>query len=308
MGIKFLCPNGHKLHVKSFLSGKKAICPKCGARVTVPEADANTVIDLDLGSPAGGSSADILAAAESSIVTNAGRAPATASSAAPAGASTKTAGARVAAAEMTAPAASSAATSDSPKPPGGNPIDEAPGAVWYVRPATGGQFGPASGEIMRAWITEGRVGASSLVWRAGWADWRSAAATFPELGSLLASPAAVAPAKAVVPNAAASPVINANGALARGETDVPLGQAVETVPVGGPGGPVAPRPVALGPAGVPGVRKRKRKNDVSLMASAILIVISIILVIGVILVFRAQSEPDASETQEKPPAKEVLPI
>jgi len=37
MGIKFLCPNGHKLNVKSFLKGKKAICPKCGARVLVPD-------------------------------------------------------------------------------------------------------------------------------------------------------------------------------------------------------------------------------------------------------------------------------
>ena len=70
-----------------------------------------------------------------------------------------------------------------------DPIDEAPGAVWYVRPATGGQFGPASGEIMRTWIDEGRVGASSLVWRAGWAEWRPAAATFPQLAGCWRSPA-----------------------------------------------------------------------------------------------------------------------
>lgn len=36
MGIRFLCPNGHKLNVKSFLAGKRAICPDCGARVLVP--------------------------------------------------------------------------------------------------------------------------------------------------------------------------------------------------------------------------------------------------------------------------------
>ncbi len=36
MGIKFFCPNGHKLNVKTFLGGKKAICPKCGAKVLVP--------------------------------------------------------------------------------------------------------------------------------------------------------------------------------------------------------------------------------------------------------------------------------
>ena len=38
MGIKFRCPNGHKLHVKSFLAGKKGVCPKCGIRVDVPLA------------------------------------------------------------------------------------------------------------------------------------------------------------------------------------------------------------------------------------------------------------------------------
>ncbi len=36
MGIRFLCPNGHKLNVKSFQAGKRAICPECGAKVVVP--------------------------------------------------------------------------------------------------------------------------------------------------------------------------------------------------------------------------------------------------------------------------------
>jgi hypothetical protein len=38
MGIRFLCPNGHKLNVKSFLAGKRAICPDCGAKVIVPDS------------------------------------------------------------------------------------------------------------------------------------------------------------------------------------------------------------------------------------------------------------------------------
>jgi hypothetical protein len=37
MGIRFSCPSGHKLNVKSFLAGKRAICPECGAKVIVPE-------------------------------------------------------------------------------------------------------------------------------------------------------------------------------------------------------------------------------------------------------------------------------
>jgi hypothetical protein len=36
MGIKFTCPNGHKLNVKPFLAGKRAVCPKCGVKMRVP--------------------------------------------------------------------------------------------------------------------------------------------------------------------------------------------------------------------------------------------------------------------------------
>ena len=38
MGIRFSCPNGHKLNVKTFLAGKRAICPDCGAKVIVPNS------------------------------------------------------------------------------------------------------------------------------------------------------------------------------------------------------------------------------------------------------------------------------
>jgi hypothetical protein len=40
MGIRFTCPNGHKLHVKEFLAGKRAICPDCGVKLVVPSATA----------------------------------------------------------------------------------------------------------------------------------------------------------------------------------------------------------------------------------------------------------------------------
>jgi hypothetical protein len=75
-----------------------------------------------------------------------------------------------------------------------DPIAEAPHAVWYVRPASGNQFGPAAGDIMRRWIAEGRVAGDSLVWREGWADWKSASTIFPDLaggGSGSASPGGV---------------------------------------------------------------------------------------------------------------------
>ena len=69
-----------------------------------------------------------------------------------------------------------------------DPIDEMPDAVWYVRPPSGGQFGPAAGQIMRTWIAQGRVPGDALVWRAGWPQWQSAGTVFPNLGAHLAPP------------------------------------------------------------------------------------------------------------------------
>lgn len=40
MGIRFSCPNGHKLNVKGHLAGKRAICPQCGSKVIVPNVPA----------------------------------------------------------------------------------------------------------------------------------------------------------------------------------------------------------------------------------------------------------------------------
>jgi hypothetical protein len=60
-------------------------------------------------------------------------------------------------------------------------IDEAPDAIWYVRPRAGGQYGPAKGDVLRKWISEGRIAPDALVWREGWADWQLAGPVFPDL-------------------------------------------------------------------------------------------------------------------------------
>jgi len=47
MGIRFNCPNGHKLNVKEHLAGKRAVCPNCGAKVTIPPAESAAVAAND---------------------------------------------------------------------------------------------------------------------------------------------------------------------------------------------------------------------------------------------------------------------
>src|SRR5262245_51455506 len=122
MGIKFHCPNGHKLNVKSFLAGKKGVCPKCGTKVRIPVASEAALADAELEeSDASEDPAKSNGSGGSATV----RAPAV--SAAPA--------------EAVVAAVGSDGTND--------PIAEAPAAIWYVRPPTGGQYGPAKGDIMR---------------------------------------------------------------------------------------------------------------------------------------------------------------
>jgi hypothetical protein len=268
MGIKFLCPNGHKLHVKAFLSGKKAICPKCGVRVVVP-ADGQQVDDSPLSADSDDSQA-------------------TAQSEARSGGDSK-------ADDAASPKVAPAALTD--------PIDDAPTAVWYVRPATGGQFGPASGEIMRGWIAEGRVGASSLVWRAGWQEWRAASAIFPQLSSLLASPGvSVGPPKPVAASMA-SPLPNQQaGSAPLAAAGLPMGQVVQSVAANVVAGPE--EPVAV-PAISPGLRKKRRNRDVSLYASAILLVVSVILVVILVIVWRRQEGPTESETPDNEAATDI---
>jgi hypothetical protein len=169
-------------------------------------------------------------------------------------------------------------------------IAAAPAAVWYVRPATGGQYGPASGQIMRSWLEQGRVGANSLVWRDGWNEWRSAADVFPELGARLTAPSAAVGPPSV-------PAANGMPALPAG---LPLGHVVEGVPTL----PPSLNPPPTMPPLAQAVRKRRRKNDARLIYSAILAVVSLILIIVLVLVFQWQSAPSEAPSQEPPPADE----
>jgi hypothetical protein len=54
VGIRFHCPNGHKLNVKSFLAGKRGICPKCGVKLVIPaesESDSDVLTADPVASP-----------------------------------------------------------------------------------------------------------------------------------------------------------------------------------------------------------------------------------------------------------------
>lgn len=269
MGIRFHCPNGHKLHVKSFLAGKRGVCPQCGTSVEIPmeseELGAGSRRELKAELKAVGSLSNSATAlldaptAESripdfddivlpqtstastvksfspsvgngepifdesmflsSLVPNTpaptAKAPAPAApspdAAVPNPVNMPPTPVSVSPASPASPAVPTPIPSTAPvlppsvsvpgaPVPGGlpangfplpasmamapaDPISEAPMAIWYVRPAGGGQYGPARGDVMRKWLGEGRVTTDSLVWREGWPDWRAANKVFPDLGT-----------------------------------------------------------------------------------------------------------------------------
>jgi hypothetical protein len=213
MGIRFYCPNGHKLHVKSFQAGKRGICPHCGTSMDIPlestrgsrRSSRKSKQDRqDTSSPpkVPSSSDDAAQSTQTPdvplpsaeiglLITDDSPAdlgvdwsavevePAVAKAAVPKAAVPKTAVPKAASAP--AVAIEPEATPPSPQDAKNDPLAEAPDAVWYVRSPTGDQFGPANREVMRTWIAEGRVSPDSLVWREGWRDWREAASIFPDL-------------------------------------------------------------------------------------------------------------------------------
>ena len=203
MGIKFNCPQGHKLNVKSFLAGRRGICPHCDVRFRIPMESGGTAELIVKGDRSKGDATRLTAEMQDQpqsgaavTATQATVSPAGMAQAAAAGTFTENVGAN--------PQAASAAAGYS-APTSSDPISENPNAVWYVRPRSGGQYGPAAGDILREWINEGRVAGDSLVWCEGWPDWRQASSVFPQLAGAVSFPS---------PVPSASPVASAGGATA----------------------------------------------------------------------------------------------
>lgn len=225
MGIRFYCPNGHKLHVKAFQAGLRGICPYCGTPVDIPlqstrpsskeerlarkraargQGAGDQPIPI-LQKPAGGVSGG-RAGAQASAVGNGGQpSPAAGGNAgmaarSPPGAAEATVprgkgfggahGGQVRAEDrpVAAPGGAAPAGTQPVAPPPAvqathnlSVLDEAPNAVWYVRPSAGGQYGPATPDVIRVWLAEGRIAGDTLVWREGWRDWREAGEVFPQM-------------------------------------------------------------------------------------------------------------------------------
>lgn len=174
MGIRFNCHVCNKpLHVKFFQAGKRGRCPHCQNRFRVPNEDADFSIPLE--SPSGES-------AKAEVRENP-----------PASTLEQEDVAAVATLEQ-APVAPLPV--ESPKKPAADSE-----ARWFVRPPSGGVYGPADTRTLTSWIAQRRVTADSYIWREGMEIWRIAIELMPdafgsELGTVTeatAPPPVVAP-------------------------------------------------------------------------------------------------------------------
>lgn len=185
MGIRFYCPNGHKLHVKEFQAGRRGVCPYCGVDVDIPLTSTRESSkgksahkrsdeeDVNLNAIAPNAAPDAL----NSVNYNHAIAD-------PAEGASFTSARQDREIELSAPIERNVVipeptpAASAPKP---DPFAEAPTALWYVRPAAGGQYGPATAEIMKTWLDEGRISDDSMVWREGWDNWKNAADVFEQI-------------------------------------------------------------------------------------------------------------------------------
>lgn len=173
MGIRFLCPNGHKLNVKSYLAGKRGICPQCDAKFLVPKTSGSQADAIDesvADEPTEQTQVDTEQQPQADF------------------------------AEPPPPPAPTVAATTA------EVTTEAPPVVWHVRTATGEQFGPANTETMTGWVAEGRVAVDSWVWRTGWPDWKTGGQAITQLNVPPPDPTQTAPpAPEATPDADALP-------------------------------------------------------------------------------------------------------
>jgi len=238
MGIRFACHVcGKHLNIKRELAGRRGVCPSCTARFRIPLEDAETSAPVE--------SATSAVAQASSAAT-----PATATSPASAALATSfepdgqlnripsdhgdgidndvvsdvatDVGGSVAS-EVSADVnhqdgdddggalATERAVPQVRVEPG-SLLDDDPAASWYVRPPSGGQYGPATGDVLKQWIEEGRVASTALLWREGWPQWRDASEALPELATQL--PNGNVASKVAAPDSGAASLSHPDGAVA----------------------------------------------------------------------------------------------
>jgi hypothetical protein len=147
MGIRFFCPNGHKLHVKSLLAGLKGYCPQCGAELIIP------LTSTRRSSREGGGLINTDSESEPQNSTNQNT-------------------------------QLNSNTTPNNNLISQNPILQDPNIEWYIfNPENEKQQGPLTNQIMKKLIQQHQIKPLFLIWHDGMQEWTTASTIFPELGN-----------------------------------------------------------------------------------------------------------------------------
>lgn len=183
---------------------------------------------------------------------------------------------------------------------------EDPSAQWYVRPPSGGRYGPANGTTMRQWIAQQRITPDSLLWRDGWPQWRKGSEFVPQWSpeharsssAVLSKPLPAAPqASSNLPSLTEKPgkLLVSSGV---GREQSP-GEAIEAAPRS----PLASEPRGSHELHDPWEKRRQQKAKQRSRMIAILLAIILLLVIVVvwILLRPAPESPPGQQTSRLRP-------
>lgn len=256
MGIRFHCHMcNHSLHVKDFLAGKRGKCPNCNGSFRIPKGGDGYSLSIDELAKSDSAIVSAIRPKTPSSTKPAHPEP-KAPQPTPAIQATQPNSEKETAAKKVTTKPDSASRERSKKAlPGekGEKLDKTPKSVaqptavapgpsspaghralppsiaslqnvqWYVRPPSGGQFGPADTTLLATWIDENRITADSYLWRDGMEQWQLASELLPEVFPT-PTPAAPVPTTSA---ASASPASSAEDDLlqAAGPASLALNKA-----------------------------------------------------------------------------------
>ena len=190
MGIHFVCHHcSYALHVKDFQAGKRGKCPSCKGSFRIPMGDASYSSPLEESS----SHAAVLQLKQAfQSITAPSKPDAPSKADAPRKPELDSDSSdSIAIALETQPDTDSSSSSNKPTEnrelhqtnPLPKALAEAADFKWFVRPPSGGQFGPAPSPLLLNWVAESRITSDSLLWREGLEQWQLASELLPELFS-----------------------------------------------------------------------------------------------------------------------------
>jgi len=185
MGIRFVCHQcGFALHVKDFQAGKRGKCPNCKCSFRIPATDSSysTAIEDSEEDSGVASIREAFKKVKNSSATKLAEKPSDSVAISLELSSIQEKSSRVS--EVVSSPKQDAKVRPKKLPesasvPAVLAVDG--GAKWFVRPPSGGQFGPADSDLLMSWIGESRVTSESFLWREGMEQWQLASELLPEL-------------------------------------------------------------------------------------------------------------------------------